>query len=111
MLAAWGARIAGIWSITVSFGLLASLWLRPEASVNWLNAITLGLASISGYLALRYPRQVKALTGANLLLLMASVPTIFGWIVYLYLPPLAILTVVLLWLFVTRACGARASTK
>jgi hypothetical protein len=106
MRAVWGVRLAGVYSIGVSLGLLVSLWLRAEASVNWLNVFTLVLASLSGYTAVRYTKQGWGLVPAYLLLLFAVAPTTFGWIVFLYLPLVAILTLALLWIMVTWIAGS-----
>ena len=84
-------KTAGILAISVSVVLLVSLVVRPNTAINLLNLATLAMASLAGAMALVAARRTMVLVIANLLMLMATVPTIFGWIWVLYSPPLLIL--------------------
>ena len=84
-------KTGGIVAILVSVILLASLVVRPTASINPLNLGTLVMASLAGAMALAANRRALVLVIANFLMLMATVLTIFGWIWLLYAPPLLIL--------------------
>ena len=84
-------KTGGILAIVVTVVLLVSLVVRPTASINPLNLATLAMASLAGAMALAATRRTLVLVIANLLMLMATVPTIFGWIWLLYFPPLLIL--------------------
>ena len=84
-------KTGGILAIVVTVVLLVSLVVRPTAPINPLNLATLAMASLAGAMALAATRRTLVLVIANLLMLMATVPTIFGWIWLLYFPPLLIL--------------------
>lgn len=85
-------KTGGILAISISVVLLVSLVVRPTASINPLNLATLAMASLAGAMANVATQRTLVLVVANLLMLVAIVPTIFGWIWLLYVPPLLMLS-------------------
>ena len=79
--------LGGTLAIAVSLGLFFSLIIRPTASLNPLNMTTLVLASVAGIGTILYSNRPRWLLTANALLLLAVIPTAFGWIWLLYVTP------------------------
>jgi hypothetical protein len=86
------AAFGGAWGGLVSAGLAASLPLRG-VDFNALNLYTLIAATVAGVIAIRASRQTggEGLILADLLMLAAAIPTVFGWAILLYLPALLML--------------------
>ncbi len=82
----WLLTIGGALALAVSVGIFVSLIVRPTASINPFNMATLVLASAGGIVATLYPSRPRVLMAANVLLLLAVVPTVFAWIWLLYVP-------------------------
>ena len=83
----WLLVLGGTLAIAVSLGLFFSLIIRPTASLNPLNMTTLVLASVAGIGTILYSNRPRWLLTANALLLLAVIPTAFGWIWLLYVTP------------------------
>ena len=83
----WLLVLGGTLAIAVSLGLFFSLIIRPTASLNPLNMTTLVLASVAGIGIILYSNRPRWLLTANALLLLAVIPTAFGWIWLLYVTP------------------------
>ena len=77
----------GVLVVVVSIGIFFFLIGRSVSSLNPLNMTTLILASASGIGALIYSNHPGRLIAANALLLLAVIPTVFGWIWLLYVIP------------------------
>jgi hypothetical protein len=88
------ATLGGAWGVLVSAGLAASLPFRG-VDFNALNIYTVIAASVAGVMAIRASRQAggEGLPLADLLMLAAAIPTVFGWVIFLYLPALLMLGV------------------
>ena len=80
------AAVGGVGAICVSVGLLASLVVRADASLNWLNMFTVAGAAGAGF-ALVYGLRTRTLVLANAALVLAVLPAVFGWVWLLYVPP------------------------
>ena len=93
----WLIAIGGVLAIGLSVGLFVWLVARPDTSVNPLALATLLLASAAGALAILYQRRPLALAAANILLLLAIAPTVFGSVWLMYTPPLILLLVGSCW--------------
>ena len=83
----WLLVLGGTLAIAVSLGLFFSLIIRPTVSLNPLNMTTLVLASVAGIGTILYSNRPRWLLTANALLLLAVIPTAFGWIWLLYVTP------------------------
>ena len=83
----WLLVLGGTLAVAVSLGLFFSLIIRPTASLNPLNMTTLVLASVAGIGTILYSNRPRWLLTANALLLLAVIPTAFGWIWLLYVTP------------------------
>ena len=83
----WLLVLGGTLAVAVSLGLFFSLIIRPTASLNPLNMTTLVLASVAGIGTILYSNRPRWLPTANALLLLAVIPTAFGWIWLLYVTP------------------------
>ena len=83
------AFAGGLLAILASFALLTTLMLRG-VSLNALNLYTITVAAFAGTLSIRSARREDAggLGWGLILLLMAVVPAIFGWVPLLYAPAL-----------------------
>ncbi|MGH2694551.1 MAG: hypothetical protein ACRDJJ_06995 [Actinomycetota bacterium] len=88
------AILGGAWAILVSVGLAASLPLRG-VDFNALNLLTLITATLAGAMAIGSSRRPggEGLLLADLLMLAAAIPTVFGWVIFLYIPALVMLGV------------------
>ena len=84
-------------AISVSITLLVWLVYRPAASINLLNAFTLGLGVLGGTITLIYSSRIRVLVGANLILVLAAAPTVFGAVWLLYVPPIAFVATGTVW--------------
>ena len=84
----WGghrlARIAAIWTIAVSLGLLAFVMATGISS----GALILALPVTAACLGLVAPRSLGALVVADFLLGATAVLLLIGWVGLLYVPPL-----------------------
>ena len=78
--------VGGVGAICVSVGLLASLVVRADASLNWLNMFTVAGAAGAGF-AFLYGARTRTLVLANAALVLAVLPAMFGWVWLLYVPP------------------------
>ncbi len=78
-------------AILVSIGLLISLPMRG-VGYNVLNIWTIVVASIAGWIAIRGGSRPDGagLGWAVVLLLLAILPAVFGWVALLYLPALVL---------------------
>jgi hypothetical protein len=82
------AKLGGILAIGVSVGLFVRI-----LAIDLLNTSamgTLSLAAVAGIVAVLFPSRVGALMTAILILVVALLPAVFGWIPLLYLPSLAL---------------------
>lgn len=87
ILAAGGGGL----TLLVSLGVTISLPLR-NVGYNLLNGLTLIVAAAAGVVALRAAaRSGSGLIWALALLVVAMIPTLFGWVVLLYMPSLILL--------------------
>jgi hypothetical protein len=84
----WLLVLGGTLAVSVSITLLVWLAVRPTASINLLNAATSGLGLMAGTITLVYPSRLRVLVAANVLLLLAAAPTVFGLVWLLYVPPI-----------------------
>jgi hypothetical protein len=84
----WGghrlARIAAIWTIAVSLGLLAFVVATGISS----GALILALPVSAAGLGLVAPRSPGALAVADVLLAATAVLLLIGWVGLFYVPPL-----------------------
>ena len=78
--------VGGVGAICVSVGLLASLVVRADVSLNWLNMFTVAGAAGAGF-AFLYGARTRTLVLANAALVLAVLPAMFGWVWLLYVPP------------------------
>ena len=84
-------KTGGIIAISVSIALFVWLVVRPEASINPLNLATMSMASLAGAMSMVGTHRKLALVFANLLMVIAVAPTIFGWVWLLYSPAVLLL--------------------
>lgn len=89
----WLLLLGGTLAVSVSITLAISLVIRPDASINPLNAVTFCLGFLGGTTALVFPGSIRAQVAATVLLLIAAAPTVFGWVWLLYVPPILLLAV------------------
>ena len=94
--------LGGTLAISVSITLLVWLVYRPAASINLLNAFTLGLGVLGGTITLIYSSRIRVLVGANLILVLAAAPTVFGAVWLLYVPPIAFVATGTVWKILHR---------
>ena len=87
-IAGWLLLLGGTLAVSVSITLLLWLALRPGVEINPLNAITCGLGLMGGAIAIVFPGRLRLLAAANLILLLAAAPAMFGVVWLLYVPPL-----------------------
>jgi hypothetical protein len=78
------ARIAGLWTIAVSIGILVFV---VETGISS-GALILALPVIAACLGLVAPRSLGALVVADFLLGATAVLLLIGWVGLLYVPPL-----------------------
>ena len=90
------AAVGGVGAIFVSVGLLASLVVRADASLNWLNMFTIAGAAGAGF-ALARGSRTRTLVLANAALVLAVLPAAFGWVWMLYVPPAICAAVGTIW--------------
>ena len=85
-LVAFAGVTGGVIAITVSLALLVTLPIR-DVGYNALNLFTIVLATAAGLLTIRGARREdgSGLGSGSFLLFVAMVPTVFGWVVFLYL--------------------------
>lgn len=86
----WTVLLGGTLAVTVSVTLFLWLVIRPDASINPLNAVTLILGLTGGTVALAYPDKIRLLAAATLILILAAAPTVFGAVWLLYVPPITL---------------------
>lgn len=89
----WMLWIGGVFACAVSIGLFISLIVRPTASINAANLATLILGFTGGLIAVRCSNRPRWLLASNVLLLLAVIPTIFGWLWMVYIGPTMLLAV------------------
>ena len=85
-LVAFAGVTGGVIAITVSLALFVTLPIR-DVGYNTLNLFTIVLATVAGLLTIRGARRKdgSGLGSGSFLLFVATVPTVFGWVVFLYL--------------------------
>ena len=59
-VAEWLLLLGGTLAVSVSITLAISLIIRPDASINPLNAVTFGLGFLGGTAALVFPGSIRA---------------------------------------------------
>lgn len=84
---------AGGLALAVSVVIAASLPLRG-VDFNVLNAWTLLLGAVGGVLALT-AKSKGWVVGALAFLVLAALPALFGWVGWLYLPSIVLLSIAL----------------
>ena len=92
----WLTAVGGVGAICVSVGLLASLVVRADVSLNWLNMFTIAGAAGAGF-AFLYGSRTRTLVLANAALVLAVLPAAFGWVWLLYVPPAICAAVGTMW--------------
>ena len=92
----WPQRLtlmAAILTAAISAAIFASLVLRDSSSPNVFNLVSLIGTTQGAGLAFWFHRHPAGFAAGYLLFVAAVIPTTFGWIWLLYLPPLTILTI------------------
>jgi hypothetical protein len=74
-------RATGVLSVLLSAGVLSSLVVRG-VDLNVVNMSTIALGFVAGVVGALTSRALPA----GLLMAAATLPTVFGWYVFLYLP-------------------------
>ena len=85
--------VGGVGAICVGVGLLASLVVRADVSLNWLNMFTIAGAGF----AFLYGSRTRTLVLANAAMVLAVLPAAFGWVWLLYVPPAICAAVGMAW--------------
>jgi hypothetical protein len=82
------ARLGGILAIVASVGLFVRILVVDQLNAS--AVATLTLAGLAGLVAVLVPDRVGALMSATLILVVAMLPAVFGWVPLLYAPSLAL---------------------
>ena len=89
----WLVLLGGTLAVSASITLAITLIVRPDASINPLNAATFCLGFLGGTITLVFPGSIRALVPATLILLIAAAPTVFGLVWLMYVPSILLLAV------------------
>ena len=92
-IADWLLVLGGTLAVSVSIILIIWLVTRQGASINLLNAVTWGLGLTGGTIILVYPDRLRLLVAANLALLVAAAPAVFGPVWLLYVLPIVLVAI------------------
>ena len=105
----WLVLFGGTLAVSVSITLLVLLVLPSGASINLLNAFTLCLGVLGGTITLIYSRRIRVLVVADLILVFAAAPTVFGAVWLLYVPPIVLVAIGIAWKIINRYFGQSVS--
>ena len=89
---------------SVSIGVFFAFVIRDCWGVNG-NTVLLALASGSAFTAWRFSRKPIWLTASYLIFSLSIVPTIFGWIIFLYLPSFVLMSAIIIFTWTRSIVG------
>ena len=85
---------AAVSAVLVGIGILVSFFVRDESLENPFFVAVIFAPGLSGLAGSYFSRHPIRFVASYMVFVASVAPTIFGWIIFLYLPSLMLLTIV-----------------
>ncbi len=101
---------SAVLATVVSIGIIISLVVRDFGGL-YANALVLTLASVSAIAAYRFARNRFRFTASYIVFTVSILPTMFGWLIFLYLPSFFLISAVAAFTLIRFVVGLLQNQK